>query len=263
MKTATPRQVGQLERRDRRPAEVDLGVRLVGGQHEPVPARERGRTVVELQGSGRARGVVRVVEPEDRHAVPGRGVDGVEVGQEAALGAQRQLEHPLAEERRAALVDRVGGRGHGHQLALEHLGEVEDRLLGAHRRHDLRVRVQRRAEAAADPARHGRAQLGQAVAVRIERQRLDRPGQRRPDELRRLLARLAHAEVDERDLRVLEPPARLGQADERDTVVAASRRTAAGLIARTAPGPRRRAPGRRSARTRRGGAPARARPARS
>ena len=114
LNTSDAGQVGELERRHRRlGAEVDLGVRLVGGEHEAVLARERRGPLVERERRGRAGRVVRVVEPQDRRprCQVARG-DRVEVGQEAGVLAQRQLEHLLAGEQRAALVDRVGGRGH-------------------------------------------------------------------------------------------------------------------------------------------------------
>jgi hypothetical protein len=75
----------------------------------------------------------------------------------------------------------------------------------------------RRTEATLRPGRDRLAQLGQAVGGRVGRDRLvlERPRQRAPDEARRLLTRLADAEVDDVD------PARgsgalgLGEAQER------------------------------------------------
>ena len=217
--------VGDLQRRRRRlVAEVQLGVGLVGGEHEVVLARQRGGALVELDRRGRGRRVVGVVEPQHADPRPGGGVDGVEVGQEAALGRQRQLEQLAPRERGAALVDGVGGRRGGDQLAAGDLGEVEDRLLGAERRDDLAVGVERDAEAAPRPAGDRRAQLGQAVGRGVGRERLDRGGERLADEGRRLLARLAHPEVDEVHAGRREAPLGLGEPHERVRAQAGERR---------------------------------------
>ena len=93
-------------------AEVDLAVGLVGGQDEVVLARQRGRPLVQRQRRHGGRRVVRVVEPQQPDARPGRRRHGVEVRQEAVLGQQRQLEHLPAREQRAALRHRVAGRRH-------------------------------------------------------------------------------------------------------------------------------------------------------
>jgi hypothetical protein len=180
-----------------------------------VLARQRRGPLVERERRGRGRRVVRVVQPQDRRALPDVRAHGVEVGEEAVGGAQRQLDDLLAGEHGPALVDGVGGLRHDDELAAEHLGEVEDRLLGAERRDDLRVRVQRRPEAAPHPAGDRSPQLRQPLGQRIRRQRRHRRGERLADERRRLLARLADAEVDYVDAVGLQPPPRLRQPHER------------------------------------------------
>ena len=84
MSASDVRAVGDLQRRGGRlGAEVQLGVGLVGGEHEVVRAGQRGGALVERERRGRGRRVVRVVQPQHADAVPrGRG-DRVEVGQEA------------------------------------------------------------------------------------------------------------------------------------------------------------------------------------
>jgi hypothetical protein len=89
------------------------------------------------------------------------------------------------------------------------LREAEDRLLGAERRDDLGVGIERRAEAPLDPRGDRRAQRRQPVGLRVGRDRLglDRLGDGAADERRGLLARLARAEVD--DLRAARERRRL------------------------------------------------------
>ena len=162
-------------------------------------ARQRGGALVQRprrDGGGR---VVRVVQPQQRDAAPRVGVDRVEVGEEPGVLAQRQLQHLLAGEHGAALVDGVGRRRDRDEVAAEHLGHVEDGLLGAERRQHLRIRVERDAEAPRGPFRDRGAQVGQPVRRRVGGERLERRDERLADERGRLLARLADAEVDEVD----------------------------------------------------------------
>src|SRR3712207_7909374 len=58
-------------------------------------------------------------------------------------------------------------RSDHHRLAVEHLGEVEDRLLGAQRGDHLRARVERDAEARGGPRRDRLAQLGDRKSTRL------------------------------------------------------------------------------------------------
>jgi hypothetical protein len=146
----------ELERRAGRLLEPELAVGLVAREHDVVLAAEgRGARVEVRRRDGRRR-VVRVVHPDDGDARPLDLGDRVEVGQEAVLLEQRQRERPAACEERAALVHRVPGLGEGDRVlaaqGIEHdLGEAEDRLLRAERGHDLRLGVERGAEAAAGP----------------------------------------------------------------------------------------------------------------
>ena len=77
-------------------------------------ARDRGGPLVELERRGGGRRVVRVVEPQDPDARP---VDATasRSGRKPRSAQQRELEHLLARERRAALGDRVAGRGDGDE----------------------------------------------------------------------------------------------------------------------------------------------------
>ena len=61
-----------LERRDGRLGEPELGVRLVGAEQEAVLARARRELLVEGERRGRAGRVVRVAGPEERELVPER-----------------------------------------------------------------------------------------------------------------------------------------------------------------------------------------------
>jgi hypothetical protein len=78
-----------------------------------------------------------------------------------------------------------------------------------------RLRVERGAEPALHPRRDGLAQLGQALRRGVRRERPDGRGERLADEGRRLLARLAHAEVDQVGARGQQPLLLLGEAHER------------------------------------------------
>ena len=92
------RAVADLQRGLRRVAEPQLRVGLVGGEHEAVAPRQGGRLLVERQRGRRARRVVRVVQPQDRDAIP---VDALQRRQPAVLLAQRQLEHLACRRTRA------------------------------------------------------------------------------------------------------------------------------------------------------------------
>src|SRR5207244_2291885 len=83
--------VRDLERRGRRLVEPQLAVGLVGGDEEVVLRGQLREPLVEDEGRDGARRVVRVVDPEDRDAAPGLVVERVEIREEAALLAQRQL----------------------------------------------------------------------------------------------------------------------------------------------------------------------------
>jgi hypothetical protein len=210
--------VGDLQRAGRGVArEPQLGVRLVAGQDEAVRAGQGGGALVEGERGGDGRRVVRRVEPEDRDAVP---VDRVEVGQPAVPWREAQLGHlGGAGEHRATGRHRVarGGDRDPRARAADDLRQAEDRLLGAERRDDLRVRVEAGAEAALDPPGDDLAQLGQARGLRVAEhgRGLDGLGERAADEGGRLLARLARAEVDHVDAAGERGLLGLVEADER------------------------------------------------
>ena len=161
------RAVGRLECRRRRLVEPELRVRLVRADDEVVALGGLGEFVVELARRDRARRIVRVVDPDERHVV----VELVESGEEAVLTPQRQRLHARSGEERAALVHRVRRLAERHDApaGAEHLREGEDRLLRAVGRHDLGLGVDGDAEAPVEPACRSLAQFGQPLCERIRR----------------------------------------------------------------------------------------------
>ena len=194
--------VAELQRGRRRRAEVQLAVRLVAGEHDAVLAAALGGLREPVQWRDGARRVPGRVDPQQHEALPG---DRVEVGQPPALVRERQLDHLGARERRTPRGHGVAGRRHRDHVAParlhEHLGEGEDRLLGAVRRDDRGVRVDLRPEAPVDPLAGGAAQLRQPDRERIRGDGLRQQGADEGivDERGRRLARLADAEVDDLD----------------------------------------------------------------
>ena len=162
---------------------------------------ELGGVVKERERRDGAGRVVRVVQPQDRRAVPRVGADTVEVGQEVRR-REREPHHVAPGEPRAPLGDGVAGRRHHDEIAsrcrIEHrLCQREDRLLAAERGDHVRGRVQRRAEPPRGPRDDRLAQLGEARGARVRRRRDDRLPQGVADERRRFVARVADAEVDQ------------------------------------------------------------------
>ena len=149
--------VAHLERGVGRIGEPELRVGLVGREQEPVLAREICESLEKLERRDRSGRVVRIVDPDNGRSVPGRGVDRVEIGQEAVLLAQRKLEDIGSGE---------GGSPVGHRVARfrrddetpvavavdEHLREQEDRFLRPVGRDDFRVRIKLDTEAPPAPA---------------------------------------------------------------------------------------------------------------
>ena len=208
------RAIRHLQRRRRRLVEPELRVRLVGRDDEVVPLGRLRELLVELERSDGAGRVVRIVDPHERDVV----VELAEIREKAVLAPQRQRPHRRAREDRAALVDRIRRLAERDDLPadVEHLGEGEDRLLRAVRRHDLRVRVDGDAEAPLEPARGGGAQLRQALRERIRRALGQRVDERLPDHRIGRLVRIALPEVDHVDagreqtpLLLLEPHERI------------------------------------------------------
>ena len=220
LKTSTFVRSATCRAETRRLVEPQLGVRLVGGEHEVEPPGELGEPLVELERRDRARRVVRVVDPEDGRPLEHRLLDRVEVGEEPVLLQQRHGHRLGVGEEGAALVDRVPGLGHDDRVlpgADHDLREREDRLLRAERRDDLRRLVELDVEAAPDPGGDRLAELGQADRARIPRRLVDRRDERVADERGGRLARVAHAEVEELDaprghgrLRLVLPHERVG-----------------------------------------------------
>ena len=181
--------------------------------HEVLALRRLRELVVELARRDRAGRVVRVVDPDERDVV----VELREIRQEAVLAAQRQRLHPSSGEERAALVHRVRRLAERHHAPAgsEHLGEREDRLLRAVGRHDLRVGVDRDAEAPLEPAGRRLAQLGQALREGIRRPFRQRLDERLPDQRVGRLVRIALAEVDHVHAGRQKPPPLLLEPRER------------------------------------------------
>ena len=263
LNTAMFGQIAHLERRRGRLAEVDLRVRLVGGEHEAVLARERRGLLVEGERGRRAGRVVRVVEPQDRRRAPRcraarrRGRAGSRC---SARSGSRSTSLPA--NGRAALVDGIGRGGHRHERRPRAPGRGGrcppwSRASGA-----LGVRVQRRAEAARDPAGDRRAQLRQA---RRRSGRGRRARSRRPRRARMNAGVSSRGSPMPKSIRSAPAAsarrARLLQAHER--VRREARRTGFSRTARRPPAPRGRAPARRSPRARRACAPAPGRRGRS
>jgi hypothetical protein len=212
------RAVSYLEGGGGRLDEPELAVGLVRGEHEVVRAGELREPLVERERRRCARGVVRVVDPEERHLVPL--VEGVEVGQEAVLPEERKPPNARTGKQRPPLGHRIAGLRDDDEVALalgvdDDLREREDGLLRAERWDDLRRRVELHAEAPRAPAGDRLAQLREPLRERVAgalRQRID---QRLPDEGRGRLARVADSEVE--DLHAVDRNAtlRLLQAHER------------------------------------------------
>ena len=190
------RPVAELERGlAGRVAEVQLGVRLVAGQHEPVPARQGRGLRVELERSGRARRVVRVVEPQDRHARPVDARRGPAASRPPRAAAARRSPCP----RTARRGRRPGTRAAGsttwsppNTCASPKTASLEPSV-GMTCVSGSSAAPKRRPAHAAIAARSS----GRPDGARVRRERLDRGRQRLPDERRGLLARLTHAEVDD------------------------------------------------------------------
>ena len=217
LNTTTPVQVAELERRRRRlVAEVDLGVGLVGGEHEAVLARERRGLLVQRERRRRAGRVVRVVEPQQRRPrsrsarVRRRGRAGSRRPRAAAARAPpcrrtarraRRPGRPAPAPRRSAR--RAPGPG-GRSPPWSPSSAAPARPGPARRRSAAPAQPAIASRSSASPSRR-----------RVGRERLERRHERLADERRRLLARLADPEVDEVDAVGAQPRLGLGQAHER------------------------------------------------
>ena len=163
------RPVGELEGRDGRLVEPELGVRLVRGEHELVLARERREPLVERERGSCARRVVRVVDPaRARSAARSRPGTASRSGQEAVGLEQRQLDDPRPGELRRR-ARRPGSRARSRRrcrgraarssttCANEKIASFEPSV-GI----TCTLGVERRAEAAPGPAGDCLAELRQA-----------------------------------------------------------------------------------------------------
>ena len=138
--------------------------------HEDVVgARVLDDALEEPLGNHRAGGVVGVVEVHELRAPGHLLVDGGQVGDEAMLGLQRHQHRLRARQPRPARVHRIAGiRGQGVVARVqEGQVEVEDRLLGADRGHDLALGVQAHVEAPLIEVAHGGAEVLAPTVARV------------------------------------------------------------------------------------------------
>ena len=174
-------------------------------------AREICESLEKVERRDRSGRVVRIVDPDNGRSVPGRGVDHVEIGQEAVLLAQRKLEDIGAGE---------GGSPVGHRVTRfcrddetpvavavdEHLREQEDRLLRPVGRDDFRVWIEVDAEAPPAPTCDGLPELGQPLGERIGGDLGEARSKRLANHRLCRLARIPLAEVDQRHSLSGKPP---------------------------------------------------------
>ena len=111
LKTTTFAPVGDLSADAGGVAELELAVRLVGGEHEAVLRASAAAARRTRAARSRRSGCSGSSSRGARRGATSPPVDRVEVGEEAALLAQRQRYDLLAGEQRAALGDRVAGLG--------------------------------------------------------------------------------------------------------------------------------------------------------
>ena len=174
------------------------------GEHV-VRAREVDDLLEEAGPHDRAGRVVRIVEEHELGAgAVGLG-DGGQIGHEAMLGQQRHEHRVGAGHQRPARVDGIPRIGAQRGIARieEREVQVEDALLGADRRHDLRVGVELDVEAPHVEVRDGLAEVLAAAVGRVP-MRLglgDRLLHRVDDERRRRAIGVADAQRDHVDAR--------------------------------------------------------------
>jgi hypothetical protein len=195
-----------------RVVEIDLRIGEVREQNELVLLREGDEVPVEIEGrhiGGRVRGIAdherEGLRDRVHHGPLGRHEEVR--GRLGGNGANHAARHEEAEG-----MDRVARVRHKDHVARRRdgLGHIGEALLGAERRHHLRVGIELHAEAARIVARLGAAKtrdaLGGGVAVRA---RLARGLDELLDHVRRgREVRVAHAEID--DVRAVRTGGRLG-----------------------------------------------------
>jgi len=150
-----------LKTRMRRLTHVEVDVGLVADDEEPVLLRKPRQLLVVGPRGSRSRWIVRIaVEPQARPPPIVRG-NGVEIGKEASLGAQRICARRRAGEEDGALVDGIGRiriPAERPVRARRAQRKMEQRLLRARAREDLAVRIEREREATLQVRGDGLAQ---------------------------------------------------------------------------------------------------------
>ena len=149
--------------------EGDFAVGAIVADGDAVSLREVDDALEELDARDCARGVVRVVEPEELRAVGDVPRDGFEVGEEAVVFSQRQRVGRAAGEHDPDLVDGIGGVGDEGCVAGvdEAEGDVGDALLRADEGHELLFGVEGDAKASLVPLGGRAAEVGEAFGFRV------------------------------------------------------------------------------------------------
>ncbi len=188
----------QEARRRRVVVEINLGVALVGRDHEVVLLRQFERVLQILLRRCGARGVAGVAQKQHFAAIPDVGRHGVEIGDVTVRCARVEEIRLRAGQQGRAFVDLVERVGHRHDRVLlgadDGLDEGEERLARAvHRQHHgFRAHlVGAQLEAAFQPLRDGRAQLDQTDGRGIAAEPMQVLAQRLEHERWRLVLRLA------------------------------------------------------------------------
>ena len=186
----------------RRIAVVDLGVALVDGEDEAVPAGQGDGAAEVGEVRDRALRVGRRAEEEQGGALEDIRRDGVEVGEEAGAGARLEVDGVGGVHQRRALVDlieRVRDQHHRRAAPLaprqRRPGDQVERLAAAGDGEDLPGGVEqplRQAVASAEPARDRLAKLGRAVDGRVPAPAGGLPADDLGHHRRRRMPRFAH-----------------------------------------------------------------------
>ncbi len=197
-----------FERARRRRAVVNLGVALVGREHEIVFAGEADRLLQIVEAGDRPlRSSTASTDRTARSALERRFGDRIEIGKEPVV-ARRVEEHRLgARHRRRAVIDEVIRVRHQHDglapgLFARHdeTGKEIEPLLGAGEGHDMALgveRARRELVAPAEPIDDRLAQLGGAGHRRVSVPLVRMGGEGLGEQRRRLMLRLADRHRDD------------------------------------------------------------------
>ncbi len=184
-----------------RRAVVDLGVAFVHRQHEIVFAGQRDRLLQVVEGRDRALRVRRRAQVKQRGAFESLARDRGEIGHEAVVSRRVEKHRFRAGHRRRAVVDEVIGVRHQHDrlpaaLFARHdeAGKQVEPFLGAGEGQDVAVGIERagrQAVAPVEPSDDRLAQFRGAGHRRVLVPFVGMRGQRRGQQRRRLMLRLA------------------------------------------------------------------------